>query len=427
MTRTSSSSLSDASGEKPVVAASRERAKAPASRWERALHNSWSHAQGAPSLAGKLRVEPEDFCVRELLRFEPEAADPAGASASPHRLLKLEKRVIDTLALQRQLAERCGCKLRDIGYAGLKDKHALCEQWMSIPALGDGASLQRLREWQVSGAGSWRIIDVRPQRRKLAQGAHRGNQFAVRVRNVFLDNAGSQQNVDRGNSEAALQARAEAITARGFPNYFGEQRFGLNAGNLARGFGHFVQGRRASRAQHGLYLSALRSYLFNEVLHRRVVDQSWCKVLPGDALVLDGSKSFFRPDANATEQEKADIADRITAGDLHVGGPLFGKKADNAQASSAVEEAVLVENSDIAECLARAGAQYAVRALRVIPRDLVLLREQSDVVLTFTLPAGSFATALLRELFAYRDVSREAQKNTAQAMPDETASEEPAL
>ncbi|NNC54872.1 MAG: tRNA pseudouridine(13) synthase TruD, partial [Pseudomonadales bacterium] len=306
--------------------------RAPTNRWQKARDNSWARSLGMPSLPGKLRVSAEDFYVREELRFTP-GAEELSERESAHWLLNIEKQKLDTLALQRQLAERSGAKLRDIGYAGLKDKHARCEQWMSVPARVDKAQLQRLQAWQQSGEAKWRVLAIHPQRKKLTRAANRGNHFTIVLRDVFsaLDAGQAKQ------AETELQQRVEQLQREGFPNYFGEQRFGMHANNLSRGLSALGAGKRTSRSQRSLFLSAMRSYLFNELLHKRVLDGSWRKLMPNDAVVLAGTNSQFRVHGNEAEDQLQDIEQRIKACDLHIGGPLFGAREKQPAQTPGIE------------------------------------------------------------------------------------------
>ncbi|RZV50487.1 MAG: tRNA pseudouridine(13) synthase TruD [Pseudomonadales bacterium] len=381
---------------------------AAGNRWQMARDNSWARSLVEPTLPGKLRVNAEDFYVCESLRFTP-GAQPLADRDCAHWLLKIEKHRLDTLTLQRQLAERSGAQLRDIGYAGLKDKHARCEQWMSIPARSDKAQLDRLKAWQVNGEAKWRVLEVQPQRKKLSRGANLGNQFVIVLRDVFSGLDATQLKA----GETQLQQRVARLSGEGFPNYFGEQRFGLNANNLPRALSSFSSGKRISRNQRGLFLSALRSYLFNALLHQRVLDCSWRKLLPYDALVLEGSNSQFRVLGDETAAQIEDIEARLASCDLHIGGPLFGARNKQPDHCPELDQRIQAAHPDIVDVLDKAGMDYALRPLRVVPKDFSMQRQGDDVQLTLFLPSGSFATALLRELFDYSDVSRAASRNAS--------------
>ena len=86
----------------------------------------WPRANaGASNITGILRSTPDDFEVTETLTFEPEGE-------GEHLYVLAEKRGVTTRAVQQMLASRCGVPLRDVSYAGMKDRHAVARQWFSV-------------------------------------------------------------------------------------------------------------------------------------------------------------------------------------------------------------------------------------------------------------------------------------------------------
>jgi tRNA pseudouridine13 synthase len=206
---------------------------------------------------------------------------------------------------------------------------------------------------------------------------------------------------------AALAARVDAIGGLGVPNYFGPQRFGREAGNLHRAAVMFRgasaeddRGRRADRHLRGLYLSAARSQLFNETLAARVERGDWRSALPGERLQLRGSHSHFLAE---TIDER--IRERVADGDAQPTGPLFGAGEPLTRAEVAELEAVVARRfPHWCAGLAAAGLKQERRPLALYPEHLRLAWPADDQVrLQFTLPAGSYATALLRELAAWSE------------------------
>jgi tRNA pseudouridine13 synthase len=336
-------------------------------RWRPfALHPP--RALGAPCGAAVLRTVPEDFIVEEVLGFEP---DGGGA----HRLLWVEKSGANTLFVGRSLARMAGVRPDDVGFAGLKDRHALTRQWFSVPATA-----------AVPGAGcageGFRVLRVAAHSRKLRRGWLAGNRFVLRLRGFDGD-------------VQALARRVQLIAARGVPNYFGAQRFGRDAANLEAVDAWLAgAGLPRGRDARGFLFSAARSLLFNEVLAARVGDDSWDRLLPGELVNLDGSGSFF-----AAADIDAALEARLAAGDVHPTGPLPGTDAAEPSARAlAVEAAALAADGDLVAQLAAAGVEAGRRALRLRPTDLVLHLEDADPVLSFGLPRGAYATTLLHEM-----------------------------
>lgn len=329
------------------------------------------HAFGGPVGSGRLRAEPEDFVVRELPVCEPDGA-------GEHVWLYLRKRDANTEWVARQLARCAGVTAREVSYAGLKDRHAVTEQWYSVQLPGKADP-----DWSAARIEGVEILRSVRHSRKLKRGALRGNAFVIRLRAFAGD-------------VAAADERLRVIAVRGIPNYFGEQRFGRDGGNMTAALAMLRgEGPRPERHVRSLYLSALRSFLFNRVLGARVTDGSWERVVPGDALQLDGRRAWFV----ATAADDADTGTRIAALDLHPTGPLWGRGAlPTGAAALQLEQDILADCGEICAGLERAGLEQDRRALRVRVQDLDWQWDGSDLILRFALPAGSYATAVLREL-----------------------------
>ena len=335
----------------------------------------WADAQGEPLGRGRLRETAADFQVDEVLGFEPDGE-------GDHLLLWVRKTDANTDWVARRLAEVAGVRGADVGFAGLKDRHAVTTQWFSLPRPRQGAP-----DWAVLGAEGIEVLEVHAHRRKLRRGALAGNRFRIRVRRLEV-------------SAETLEARIIAIRARGVPNYFGEQRFGRGGANLARADALFRGAiRRPPRHQHGLWLSAARSQIFNEVLAARVGRGDWDRPLAGDCLNLAGSRAFF-----AAETLDADILARVAAWDLHPTGPLWGQGAPpTAGVVLELERDIAGELGPWCAGLALEGLKQERRALRLPVAGLTGEINGAIAELAFDLPAGSYATAVLRELILWSE------------------------
>ena len=250
-------------------------------------------ALGPPCGRGRIRAADEDFRVVEQLGYTP-------SGEGEHLWLEVEKRDWNTLDVARFLAEKAGVPLRHVGFAGLKDRHAVTRQPFTIHLAGRADPAWP--EWQAPGI---RIVSGLRHRRKIQRGRLAGNRFELVVRDFDGDR-------DR------VGERLVQIERGGVPNRFGEQRFGGN--NIARAHRMFrgeLQ-RAPSRAKRGFYLSAARSLIFNHILDERIRRADWNHIIDGDVLNLDGSRSRF-----AAGDDPA-LAARVEALDLHPTGPLFG-------------------------------------------------------------------------------------------------------
>lgn len=337
-------------------------------------------AHGAQMISARIREQPEDFFVEELPGFEP-------SGAGEHLLLTVEKRGMNTAFAARVLAQWAGVDESAIGYAGLKDRHAVTRQrftvWLPKKVAPELATLQ------VDGL---RVLDHAWHARKLPRGALAGNRFVLRLRAVDGD-------------RTAIEERLRTIAARGVPNYFGEQRFGRRGDNVAQAVAMFA-GRRVRREERSVLLSAARSELFNRVLAARVANGSWDAALDGEVWMLDGSRSVFGP-----EPFNDALQARLDAFDIHPSGPLWGAGPLRSEAACALLELAALEGDTAARLrsgLERAGLKQERRALRLRPQDMAWgWHDDAALELRFGLPAGTYATAVLRELGAVADAANE--------------------
>lgn len=333
---------------------------------------AWRRAGAEPLCAAQLRLLPEDFRVTEILDIE---LDGQGE----HDWLWIEKRETNTEWLARQLSRYSGVVARDVGFAGQKDRHAVTCQWFSVRRVS-GAGY----DWSAFALPGVRIVKVARHSRKLRRGAHRGNHFVLTLKSL------------QGDPAPGLQR----IHAEGVPNYFGEQRFGHHGSNVAMAHSLFG-GRRLRRDKRSIAISAARSLIFNDILDARVADGSWNQLLPGDYALLDGTRSHF-----LVEQPDDTLAVRCRDFDLHPSAPLWGKGAISDTAP-AIENTVAARHADLSAGLEK-SAEVARRALRVGVGDLGWEQSGDTLRMEFSLPAGAFATAVLREVFAYEDCATRA-------------------
>lgn len=327
------------------------------------------YAHGGPLITATLRAEPADFRVDEVLGFEP-------TGEGEHAFLTVEKTGANTEWVARQLAAAVGVAPMVVGYAGLKDRHAVTRQVFTVQLPGRADP-----DWQSIAIPGVRVLASTRHNRKLKRGGHRGNRFRIRLRNA----SGSMDDVS---------ARLATIGACGVPNYFGEQRFGRDNGNLALAEALFA-GQRMARPQRGFALSAARSEVFNALLAERVAEATWNRALDGEVWMLDGTHSVFGP-----EPINDDLTARLAKLDIHPTGPLWGRGSlRSGNAVCAMEQAIASRFASLTQGLEKAGLDQERRALRLKVTQLECERAAEDeLVLAFELASGSFATTVLREL-----------------------------
>ncbi len=326
-------------------------------------------ALGTPPLSARVRVQPEDFVVREQALVEPDGE-------GQHLLLYVRKRERTTAEVATALARVAGVPPQAVSWAGLKDRFAVTEQWFSLDLAGrDVPTFEDSDDFQV--------LAVHRHGRKLRRGALAANAFALVLRDLSAD-------------PELLVERLAAVGARGVPNYFGPQRFGRGGANVARARQMFARRRRASRHERGLLLSAARAELFNRMLAQRVQRGDWDQAQAGDVLQWAGSRSHFCWQGEEPER----IEDALRQLELHPTGALWGRGRNMAEgAVGELEHAVAEQDAELASGLVHAGVDMARRSLRLGVADgRAEIADDGTVTVAFTLPPGGYATSVLREL-----------------------------
>jgi tRNA pseudouridine13 synthase len=345
-----------------------------------------------PLLRGVLKQNPSDFRVDEVLGFEPDGM-------GPHGLFLLEKTGMTTGQLVGALSKITRVSERDIGYCGLKDKHAVTTQWVSLP-LPPKHPPHTDPDWFAALPNGVRVVRWARHRKKIRRGIHQGNRFTLVIHHVTGEDAGFEQ-------------RLAILNLQGFPNYFAEQRFGHQGGNydLLHKIGAIPaeQSAGVSRADRNWGLSTLRAEIFNQCLSQRLAEHSDVRAQVGDLAQLAGSHSRFL----VTVDELARTQTRLAEGDVALTGPLWGEGISPAGGEIGLSEA-LMASQIMAQFGNEHGPKYWTQHLAAwrVEHDRRLLRAPlSDIYmawheaagmrqleLNFTLDAGAYATALLREL-----------------------------
>ncbi|WP_338557742.1 tRNA pseudouridine(13) synthase TruD [Erwinia sp. E_sp_B04_7] len=330
---------------------------------------SWLH--GKPTATGVVKASPEDFVVIEDLGYRP---DGDGEQV----LVRIRKTGCNTRFVAEALAKFAGIHPRDVSFAGMKDRHAVTEQWfcLRIP----GKETPDLSAFALEGC---EVLESARHRRKLRTGALQGNAFTLILRQI--------------SDREAVEQRLQQIALSGVPNYFGEQRFGHEGNNLLMARRWAANDIRVKeRNKRSFLLSAARSAMFNQVASDRLAQSGLTTVMAGDALQLTGRGSWFV----AEEAELATLQARVDNDELRVTAPLPGSGAWGTQGSAlAFEQQSLAAEAELITLLEREKVDAARRALLVKPRDLRWnWWDDATVELNFWLPAGSFATTLVREV-----------------------------
>jgi len=333
------------------------------------MNDNLHYPYSRPLASGLLKFRPEDFRVDEILGFLP-------SGEGEHLFLRIEKSNLTTFDLIDRVATDFNLKQRDVGYSGLKDKQAITRQWLSLHLPG------KMRDFQMPPVDGYQVLDQGWNHKKLKPGTHCANTFEVIIRDVAVFDDQSLKQI-------------ESIKKEGMANYFGQQRFGEQADNVKRALQVFANPRKTrklTRSKKSLYISALRSHLFNQILSRRIENGHWLEPLPGDVFMLAGSRSVF---SSALNDE---IISRYREFDISSTASLAGE-GDNQISGLAkeIEDIIYADNTDALECLYRLKAKQQMRALRVKVEDFHVEFNGDDqtLVIQARLPRGCYFTTLL--------------------------------
>jgi tRNA pseudouridine13 synthase len=325
----------------------------------------------------RFAATPDTFLVEELPAYLP-------AGEGPHTFVWIEKRDLTTLEAVARLARALGVQARDVGYAGMKDRHATTRQWLSLPGIAPTLAAAV----ELDGV---RVLEARCHRNKLRVGHLRGNRFEVVLSDLVAAEIGG------------LRAQLLDLAAHGLPNRYGRQRFGSAGDNLQIGL-EILRGSRRERdvRRRKLLLSAVQSAVFNRVLDLRAASGGLCLVRLGDVLQKTDSGGSF-----VCEEPERDQA-RVDAGEIVPTAPLPGSRSMEPPVGSparALEDQALADLGIGPDELAQAGRDLP-GTRRPVVTSVTLgeppIQEVGDgnttARLRFSLPAGSYATVLLEAL-----------------------------
>lgn len=331
--------------------------------WKKPMTNlpHWPPAYPKTEATGNLKQHNADFKVTEIPLVQP-----SGAAEDEHIWLYIEKNGANTAWIAKRIAEVANVKEMDVGYAGMKDRHSISRQWFSIylPRVAE-PDFSQLNDDEVT------LLEQTRHSKKLRRGDLVGNHFEIRLRDIQGD-------------QAAIERSLEQVKALGVPNYFGEQRFGRDGNNIEAGRAMLAgETRVKQRNKKSIYLSAIRSLLFNEVLAARIQQGFWGQTLEGDVL--------------NNEQQPT--------------GPMWGRGRSSTSAQALdIEQLIIDKYATLADGLEHAGLKQERRDLVSKPKELswkwLHNGEQTDLVLSFSLAAGHYATSVLKELLDVFEVQK---------------------
>lgn len=323
---------------------------------------------------GKIKEEPSHFLVDEIPLYTP-------SGDGQHVYLLIQKTNLNSSEVEEQLAKLFNITSKDIGSAGQKDKCAITTQWFSL-SLGATANLEQVCEEVSKNIEGIKVLKSSKHINKLKTGHLIGNKFTITISET--------------NEDAYLTAQkiANELKVIGIPNFYGHQRFGSKGDNAISGR-EVLKGQKKVKKNwlKKMFLSAYQSELFNKWLSQRISDNLFSSLIEGDLLQKsEGGRSF--PFDKEKSHDKEFINHEVT-----YTGPIFGSKVNGPThlAKEREDKIFTVEDISIDE-YKKNKLQGTRRAAIVFPEDLTINQSSTNnLIISFSLPSGSYATILIRE------------------------------
>ncbi|MCE0494201.1 tRNA pseudouridine(13) synthase TruD [Vibrio salinus] len=334
---------------------------------------------GKPKAKAKIKAKPEDFIVLEKPGFE-------FSGSGEHLLVKIRKTGENTKFVANELAKSCGVKSRDVSWAGLKDRHAVTEQWLSV-YLPDGQTPDF--SGFLASHPQVQILDITRHHKKLRPGDLQSNTFNIALTDV--------SDVDD------VIARLKQVKQLGVPNYFGQQRFGNNGNNLseARRWGK-ENVRTRNQNKRSMYLSTARSWIFNHIVSKRIETGCFDSFIAGDIALENGEPVLVKADMLDSWNQK------VTQNQAVITAAMAGDNAlPTEEDALLLEQPVLDSEPDLMKLICGNRMRHDRRNIALYPEELDWQCDDNRVIVNFSLGAGSFATSILRELVEEIPVERD--------------------
>ena len=352
----------------------------------KSLLPSFSYLYGKPVSTGLLRSKKSDFKVFEQIPFVP-------CGEGEHLFIHIRKTGANTAFVAKQLAQYFSVKESLVSYAGLKDRFAVTEQWFGVHV--PGKQVYDLSDLNIEGV---EVLASKRHNKKLRIGSLDGNRFEITLRDVT--------DIDE------LIRRWHVISNFGVPNYFGEQRFGINGGNIEKAQSLFSGRKVNDKKKRGMYLSAARSLIFNQMISTRIERDNFDTLVAGDVLMLANTQSVFLAD-----EIDQSLNERYSNHDIDITAPMWGAGELMTTADAlAFEQEVATLQPAFCEGLPRFGLKQERRRIRLVLKEPEITVNDNVVVLSFSLPAGAYATTVMRELIHYTDMTERVESSNKQVI-----------
>ncbi|WP_070962238.1 tRNA pseudouridine(13) synthase TruD [Vibrio sonorensis] len=336
----------------------------------------FAYLNGKPTETALLKAQPDHFQVTEDLGFE-------FSGEGEHLMVLIRKTGENTSFVANELAKACGVKSQAVSWAGLKDRHAVTEQWLSVHLPGNQTPdfTEFLKQYP-----SIEIVKTQRHNKKLRPGDLSGNFFKLVLTQV--------------SDASALVPRFESIKQFGVPNYFGQQRFGHQGNNLdeARRWGR-ENVRTRNQKKRSMYLSTARSWIFNQIVSSRIESDFYQQFVEGD-IALESGKTHPVESPEQWNEKLNEGLVQITAalaGDNAL--PVTGKALE-------LEQPFLDAEPDLMALIRGNRMRHERRPIALVPQQFDWEIAEQMVTMTFWLPAGHYATSIVRELVVATEAER---------------------
>ncbi len=325
---------------------------------------------------GVIRCMPEDFKVTELNEIELSAE-------GEHLWLYVQKIGCNTDWVANQLSNVCQVPRRQVGFAGLKDRHAVTQQWFSVQL----SKVTDIEKIQSALPDAVTILKSNKHSRKIKVGQLDANHFEILIRNIV-------HSIDGDKNQ--IELNIQNIIENGVPNYFGPQRFGHGMGNIQKCQNWFSGSYKVkTRNLKSLLISTARSHIFNCIVAQRIKDGTWNTPITGDILQLNKSHSWF-PLSDATPEE---TCKRLIEFDIHITAAMYGEdKVQSTQECAELETSIANQFPIYQQGFEKFRLKQDRRAMRIFPIDFTHKWIGDNLKLDFKLLPGAYATGIIREI-----------------------------
>ncbi len=331
---------------------------------------------------GKIKEIPEHFIVKEIPLYNP-------SGSGNHLYVNFTKKGVTTRDVEKKLGEIFNLGSKKIGSAGMKDKNAITTQTISMEFSEAELTQEKIQEIKekIESIPNVNVNWLKQHQNKLRKGHLLGNKFTITI-----------SDLDKKEKKSAVRnckKIIQKISSCGLPNFYGEQRFGVNSNNHIKGRDMILAGIRPRIWLERFFVDSYQSYLFNLYLIKRIEKGFFDKLLVGDIAKKHDTGGIFSVEKKNLKQDQK----RFDSKQISFTGPIFGKKMSRPSNDSWELEESVIDSQEISlETLESLGIEGTRRVGRIFLKGFSVKECEEGIIVEFELPKGSFATVVLREI-----------------------------